>query len=506
MKHPMQAGLALPGHRSISTELPVARAPVPAELIIPVAQHIGTPATPVVASGDHVKRGQLIAAAQGFVSANIHAPIDASVKAIEYRPVPHPSGLNGMCIVLEPDADAEWPSPVPKAMDREIISACAPMDIKKKIRDAGIVGLGGAAFPTSVKIKNGIDHHIDTLIINGCECEPWITCDEMLFRERPQHVIGGSCLIQQAIQADKRVLAIEEEESEAIDLLRDAIVDCGDPIHLEVLPTRYPTGSEKQLIQIVTDKEVPAHGLPADIGVAVYNAGTAAAVYRAVMFDEPLISRFVTVSGPGIKQPRVLEVLLGTPVKDLIEFCGGKTEDANGLIMGGAMMGLGLSTDEVPVTKGMNSILLTTPAMMQDTQGELPCIRCGACAEVCPSQLAPQQLLALIRAEDLEQAQRWNLEDCIECGCCNAVCPSHIPLSSYYRYAKSELRAQGMAKRKAQQSKQRYEFRNERLERAKREREEKMRKKKEALQAANKAKARAAMKEEAEAAEKEQDA
>ena len=506
MKHPMKAGVPLPGHRSISTQLPVARAPIPEELVIPVSQHIGMPATPVVKSGDEVVRGQLIAAAQGFVSANIHAPINARVKAIESRPVPHPSGLTGLCIVLEPEAEAEWPLQVPKAMDRDSISDCQPMDIKQKIRDAGIVGLGGATFPTSVKIKSGIDSHIDTLIINGCECEPWITCDEMLFRERPQHVIGGSCLIQQAIKADKRVLAIEEEESEAIDLLRGAILDCGDPIQLEVLPTRYPTGSEKQLIQIVTDKEVPSHGLPADIGVAVYNAGTAAAVYRAVMFDEPLISRFVTVSGPGIRQPRVLEVLLGTPVKTLIEFCGGQTEDANGLIMGGAMMGVGLSSDEVPVTKGMNSILVTIPSMMQDNQGEMPCIRCGECVKVCPSQLAPQQLLSFIRADDLEQAQRWNLEDCIECGCCNAVCPSHIPLSDYYRYAKSGLRAQGKAKMKAQQSKQRYEFRNERLERAKREREEKMRKKKEALQAANKAKARAAMKEEAEAAEREEDA
>ena len=506
MKHPMKAGLPLPGHRDFSTQLPVTRAPIANELIIPVSQHIGTPAAPVVKTGDHVERGQLIAAAQGFVSANIHAPIKSRVKAIESRPVPHPSGLAGLCIVLEPEAGADWPTPVPKAMDRDSISHRQPMDIKKKIRDAGIVGLGGATFPTSVKIKSGIDSHIETLIINGCECEPWITCDAMLFRERPQHVIGGSCLIQQAIGADKRVVAIEEEEAEVIELLRNAILDCGDPIQLEVLPTRYPTGSEKQLINIITDKEVPSHGLPADIGVAVYNAGTAAAVYRAVMFDEPLISRFVTVSGPGIKQPRVLEVLLGTPVKTLIEFCGGRTDDANGLIMGGAMMGLGLSTDEVPVTKGMNSILVTTPSMMQDSQGEMPCIRCGECAKVCPSQLAPQQLLAFIRADDLEQAQQWNLEDCIECGCCNAVCPSHIPLSDYYRYAKSDIRAQGKAKRKAQQSKQRYEFRNERLERAKREREEKMRKKKEALQAANKAKARAAMKEEAEAAEREEDA
>lgn len=506
MTYPMKSGLPLDGHRDVSTQQPVTRIPVPEELIIPLSQHIGTPAEPVVTAGETVSRGQLIAAAKGFVSANIHAPIDAVVTDIECRPVPHPSGLSGKCIVLAPVDGADWPEPVPRAMNRDSISTCEPLAIKKVIREAGIVGLGGATFPTSVKIKSGIDKHIETLIINGCECEPWITCDEMLFRERPQHVIGGSCLIQQAIQADDRVLAIEEDAVETLEQLRSAITDCGDPIKVEVLPVRYPTGSEKQLINIITNKEVPAEGLPADIGVSVYNAGTAAAVYRAVMFDEPLISRFVTVSGPGIKQPRVLEVLLGTPVKNLIEFCGGRTEDANGLLMGGAMMGLGLSSDEVPVTKGMNAILVTTPDMMQDTQGEMPCIRCGECAKVCPSKLAPQQLLSMIRADDLEQAQRWNLEDCIECGCCNAVCPSHIPLASYYRYAKSSIRAQGKAKLKAEQSKQRYEFRNERLERAKREREEKMRKKKEALQAANKAKARAAMKAEAEAAEKEDEA
>jgi electron transport complex protein RnfC len=467
MKHPMKAGLPLPGHRAVSMQLPVERAPIPEILILPLLQHAGMPSSPVVEVGDHVERGQLIAKTQGFVSANLHAPISATVKAIETRPVPHPSGLDGECLVLEPDTDADWSSPISKKISRSDIEECDPQDIRQQIRDAGIVGMGGATFPTSVKIKSGIEKKIDTLIINGCECEPWITCDEMLFRERPQHVIGGSCLIQQAIKAEKRVLAIEEEGSEAIELLRNAITDCGDPIHLEILPTRYPTGSEKQLINIVTDKEVPSHGLPADIGVAVYNAATAAAIFRAVVYDEPLISRYVTISGMGI-----------------MEFCGGQTDDANGLIMGGVMMGLGLVSDAVPVTKGMNSVLVTTPAMMQDTQGEMPCIRCGECAKVCPAQLAPQQLLSLIRANDLEQAQqRWNLEDCIECGCCNAVCPSHIPLAGYYRYAKGELRAQGIAKVKSQASKQRYEFRNERLERAKRERQERLRKKKEALKA-----------------------
>ena len=508
MARPLRAGIAIDGHRDVSTSLPVERVPVPAELVLPLQQHIGTPSEPVVAAGDTVERGQLIARSRGFISANLHAPVKGVVKGVEYRPVPHPSGLNGACITLipDPDPDSGWKRPRPKTLDAQAVANAAPLDIKKRIRAAGIVGLGGATFPTSVKIKTGIDNPIDTLIINGCECEPWITCDEVLMRERPQYVIGGARLIQRAIGAKRRALAIESDSTEAIAALREAIAECNDATELHTLPPRYPAGSEKQLIAALTGREVPSQGLPSDIGAAVYNAGTAVAVYRAVAFGEPLISRFVTVSGPGARRPRVLHALIGTPVRDLLACCGGATEDADGIVMGGSMMGLGIgpvaTAAAVPVVKGMNAVLISAAGAGRDQQGEMPCIRCGACAEVCPARLAPQQLYSLIRAADLEQAQqKWHLEDCIECGCCNAVCPSHIPLADYYRYAKSEIRAQGKARVKAQQARQRYEFRAERIERAKHEREEKLRKKKEALQAANKAKARAAMIEEAKALE-----
>ncbi len=504
MAKALTTGVPVNGYQDMATRLPVARVPVSGELVLPLQQHIGTPSEPIVARGDRVVRGQLIARARGFVSSSLHAPVNAVVQSIECRPVPHPSGLNSLCVVLTAEEDAGWAAPVPDVVNLDDFTPPEPDAIKMMVRQAGIVGLGGATFPTSVKIKSGMSQSVDTLIINGCDCEPWITCDEMLLRERPRHVIAGSLLLQQTIQAGRCVLAIEDDAPEMACALKQVIADCGSPVELEVLPARYPTGSEKQLISAITGKEVPSQGLPADVGVAVYNAGTAAAVYQAVVRDEPLISRFVTVSGPGIGQPRVVEALLGTSVRDLIRFCGGRTADANGLVMGGAMMGLGLATDEVPVTKGMNSILVTTPAMTQDAQGEMPCIRCGECARVCPSRLAPQQLLGLIRSGDLEQAQqRWDLEDCIECGCCNAVCPSHIPLAGYYRYAKSEIRKQGKARVKAQQARQRYELRMERIERAKREREEKLRKKKEALQATNKARARAAMAEEARSVENE---
>jgi electron transport complex protein RnfC len=485
MTYNFHGGLALDGHRSISTQLPVTRAPIPDELILPLAQHAGTAAKPIVEPGDTVKINQIIAKAQGFISANIHAPVNAKVVAIELRPVPHPSGLSATCIILKPAPDAQWPELSNKQVTRSDISRFDPDDIRRTIREAGIVGLGGAVFPTAVKVKTGIDRDIDTLIINGCECEPWITCDEMMFREQPQQIIAGACLLEQAVKADKRVLAIEHDAEAAIKNLQGAIVDCGDPIELKVLSTIYPTGGERQLIYRITGKEVPVHGLPADIGVAVYNSGTAAAVYRAVIHQQPLTSRYVTVTGYGIKQPRVLEVLIGTPVSTLINFCGGYAEDANGLIMGGAMMGLRLLHDQTPVTKAMNCILVTTPEMSRDEQGEMPCIRCGECTIACPANLIPQQLLTYSRADNLEEAQRWHLESCIECGCCNAVCPSHIPLVTYFRHTKSEIRAQGIAKHKSQIAKQRHDARNERLEKARRERAERLRKKKEAL-AANK--------------------
>ncbi len=494
----LTSGIVVNGYRDMATRLPVARVPVCSELVLPLQQHIGTPAEPVVGSGDRVVRGQLIARARGFVSAGLHAPVNAVVLGIECRPVPHPSGLNGLCLVLAAEDGADWGSAGPEVVDPNSIAIPEPDIIRMMVRQAGIVGLGGATFPTSVKIKSGMSQPVDTLIINGCDCEPWISCDEMLLRERPGQVLAGCHLLRQSLAADRCVLAVEDDAPEMVAGLQQVIADCNSPVRLEVLPARYPSGSEKQLIHIITGKEVPSQGLPVDVGAAVYNAGTAAAVYQAVVHEVPLISRLVSVSGPGIGRPRVVEALLGTPVSELLRFCGGRTADANGLIMGGAMMGLGLASDEIPVTKGMNSILVTTPAMSQDAQGEMPCIRCGECARVCPARLAPQQLLSLIRNGDLEQAQqRWALEDCIECGCCNAVCPSHIPLAGYYRYAKGEIRKQGKARVKAQQARQRYEFRMERIERAKREREEKLRKKKEALQAANKARARAAMAEEA---------
>ncbi|TNF92327.1 MAG: electron transport complex subunit RsxC, partial [Gammaproteobacteria bacterium] len=369
MTYPLSGGLELDGHRKISTQLPVERAPIPDELVLPLSQHAGMPARPVVEVGEKVSAGQLIAERQGFISANIHAPIDSVVKAIELRPIPHPSGLNGKCIVLSPIPDASWPEYSDIKTKQGEINQYDPDFIRQTICDAGIVGLGGAVFPTSVKVKTGIEHHVDTLIINGCECEPWITCDEMLFREHPQQIIAGACLLQQAVKAEKRVLAIESEEEEAINKLQQAIIDCGDPIKLQIMTTVYPTGSERQLIYRITGREVPANGLPADVGAAVYNAGTAAAVYRAVVHNQPLTSRFVTVTGYGIKQPRVLEVLIGTSISTLIEFCGGCTDDANGLIMGGSMMGLGIHSDEVPVTKAMNCILVTTSEMTRDEQG-----------------------------------------------------------------------------------------------------------------------------------------
>ncbi len=469
----------------MSTGQPIARARLPKHLILPLQQHIGEPAEPIVKAGDKVLKGQLIAHATGYVSVPVHAPSSGTVVEISEQAVPHPSGMSAPCIVIETDGHDEWmtlPKPVPdyKKMN--------PSALRNRIRETGIVGLGGAGFPSFIKMNPGARMSIDTLILNGAECEPYITCDDMLMREHAKEILSGLLIIRHALQARQCLIGIEDNKPEAYAAMVEAFENIRkqqaadtDNIHILKIPTIYPAGSEKQIVTVLTGKEVPSNGLPIDIGIVCHNMGTAVATYHAVMRSQPLVSRIVTITGQGVKNPCNLDVPFGTPIKDLIEQCGGYTEEIKRMIIGGPMMGYTMPTDELPITKTINCVLCASEQEAPDPRPQMPCIRCGECTKVCPVQLLPQQMYWYSHAKDFDKIQDYHLFDCIECGCCAYVCPSHIPLVHYFRYAKTEIWAQERDKQKSDIARKRHEFRQERIDREKAEREERMRKKKEAL-------------------------
>ncbi len=471
-------GLKLEGHKLHGERGRIRSAPLPRKVILPVAQHIGAPTQPLVEVGQRVLRGQCIAASDNFIAAPVHASISGTVTDIGMHEVPHPSGLPALAIVIESDgqdeaAEAAWPAcEDPFELDAN--------SLRERVRQAGLVGLGGAAFPSAVKLNPGSSARVETLILNGAECEPYISCDAALMSERADEMVAGARLIMRALGAFECLIGIEDNAPEAAAALRQAINRAdAESIALRVVPTRYPQGGEKQLIQALTGKEVPREGLPLDIGIVVHNVGTVTAIWRAIRHAQPLISRIVTVNGPGIAEPMNLEVRLGTPIADLIAFCGGYTATPR-LIMGGPMMGFALGSDAVPVVKATNCLLVEV-AESEPADQAMPCIRCGECVEVCPARLLPQQLYWHARAREFDKTQDLNLFDCIECGCCAQVCPSQIPLVQYYRYAKTEIYQAEQEKRKADIARNRHEFRLERLEREAREKEEARRRKREAL-------------------------
>ncbi len=471
-------GLHLASDKQASTQRPVLEAQLPKQLILPLQQHIGQAAKPLVMLGEHVSKGQLLAQADGYISAALHAPSSGSLVALEERPVAHPSGLSALCLVLETDGKEQWGELSPPLADYQAVD---PADLRQRIRASGIVGLGGAAFPSAVKLNPGPNVRINQLILNGAECEPNITCDDMLMRNQARQILHGLLIMAHALQVRDAIIGIEQDKPEAITALWDALSEFGaeaDGIRIQPIPVIYPTGGEKQLIQVLTGRQVPSHGLPAEIGIICHNVATAAAVYEAVMNGRPLISRYLTIAGQGVQQAQVLDVLIGTPVRELIAQCGGYTDHLSRLIMGGPMMGYTLHSDQVPVVKSSNCILASA---VPPSPAPMPCIRCGACAEVCPAQLLPQQLYWYARSREFDKTQDYHLFDCIECGCCSAVCPSHIPLVQYYRHAKTEIWAQEQEREKADLARQRHEFRLQRLEQEKQEKAERSRKKKEAL-------------------------
>jgi electron transport complex protein RnfC len=461
-------GLHLAGHRAISLGQPIRAVGIPRQLVLPLQQHIGEPAECHVRAGDRVLAGDVLAAPVGTVSAPVHAPASGTVSAIEPRPVSHPSGIPATCIVIDTDGeDATGPALTP-------VDYCNidPAELVERIRQAGIVGLGGAGFPTGVKLDHRVD--IELLLINGAECEPWIACDQGLMTERAAEVIAGIRILQHILRPQHCVLAIEDDMPAAGQALRTALAGAGDSgIRLVEVPAIYPTGGERQLIRVLTGREVPSQGLPADIGIICQNVGTAAAVYHAVSTGRPLLSRIVTVTGDGIRSPGNFETLIGTPVSDVVAAAGGYSKSVARLLIGGPMMGYAVHSDAVPVIKTTNCILAVTAESMPLPPPAEPCIRCGKCTEACPADLLPQELYWFARSGNHDTAQEFGLFDCIECGCCAYVCPSHIPLVQYYRHAKTAIWADEKQKKAADIARRRHEARLARLERIKQERQAK---------------------------------
>ncbi|MDK8465102.1 electron transport complex subunit RsxC [Marinobacter sp. SS13-12] len=452
-------------HKDISTSRPIRRCGIPERLILPLQQHIGDPAEAIVEVGERVLKGQKIADVKTGMGVPVHAPTSGIIESLTEHPVPHPSGMADWCITLKPDGEDQW-------CPRNPVEDFHTLDrgqVLEMIRDAGISGMGGAGFPTNIKLRPPRDRKVNTLILNGAECEPYITADDMTMREKADEVVAGLKVMAWILRPERCVIGVEDNKPEAIAALRKATE--GTQTEIAVIPTKYPSGGEKQLIQILTGMEVPSGGIPADIGVMCQNIGTAVAVAQAVYQDLPLLSRTVTITGDAVREPGNFEVLIGTPIEYLLEQAGVQQDKLSRLVLGGPMMGYTLSTEAVPVIKTTNCVIAATASELPAPPPEQPCIRCGQCAEVCPMELLPQQLFWHAKATELEKAEHLNLFDCIECGACSYVCPSSIPLVQYYRFAKDEIRVQRAEQLKSDRARERFEARQARLEREKEEKE-----------------------------------
>jgi len=440
--HPIKGGVHPEGHKAQTNAAPIARLPLPARLFVPLAQHIGLPAEACVREGQQVKKGELIGSAQGSVSAAVHAPTSGTVLAIAPYTAPHPSGLPLLTVVIDPDGKDEWADLHTPRDPFDLM----PEEIAARLAAAGIVGMGGATFPAAVKLSTAVQKHVDTLIINGGECEPYLTCDDRLMRERADQIIDGVRILLHAIGHGRALIAVEDNKPEAIDALRAAARGF-DPIEIVPVPSLYPMGSEKQLIFALLGREVPAGALPAQLGVTVQNVATAAAVSEAIRHGRPLLSRVITVGG-AVRVPQNVEALIGTPMQALIDFCGGFTEPPARLIMGGPMMGHVVPNMQVPVVKGSSGLLALTARDLPETKAR-PCIRCGSCVQACPCGLMPLEMAARIRQDDFKGAAAYGVTDCISCGSCAYVCPSHIPLVQYFNHAKGHLALEHARERQA---------------------------------------------------------
>jgi Na+-translocating ferredoxin:NAD+ oxidoreductase subunit C len=451
-----------------STTTPIGSVPLPDRLVIPLHQAVGGHPRPQVQPGDRVFKGQRIGGADGNLSSAVHASTSGLVRDVAPAVMPHTSGLTTLSVIIEPDGEDRWGE-----LDKVNYRTTPPDELRDFLRDAGVVGLGGAVFPSYLKLKPGKDGTLKTLVINGAECEPFITCDDMLMRERAANMLQGIMAMRHMLQAEEVLIGIEDNKPQAVAAVQAAIAASGQSgIEAVAIPTRYPAGGAKQLIRVLTGIEVPHGRRSTDFGVQCFNVGTAFSIYEALELGRPLISRLVTVAG-NVDAPRNYEVLIGTPMDHVVRLTGPRA-DTDRYIMGGPMMGVRLPAFDVPVVKATNCILVGSEAMFPAPAPEMPCIRCGECAKACPADLAPFELYWFSRSRNFGKAQEYHLFDCIECGCCSFVCPSHIPLVDYYRFSKSEIWARERDKEAADAARERFEFKNHRQEREKLEKAEKL--------------------------------
>ncbi len=453
----LSGGLRMRANKTASTAEPIRRGFIPTRLVLGLGQHRGGPARPLVAVGDRVLKGQMIAAPGDTPSAAVHASTSGWVRTIEERSIQGSEGVQpSLAVVVETDGkderaslDTDWPSNRSERLER--------------IRSGGIVGLGGAVFPTAEKLA--VPTPCKTLIVNGAECEPYISCDDMLMRENAHDIVAGALLMTDILDAPQCIIAVERDKPRAIAAIAAAANAIEDPrLKLAEVPTIYPAGGERQLVEVLTGDEVPSGKYPIDIGYVCQNVGTAFAVSRLVRSHEPLITRIVTVTGGGVRTPQNVETPIGAPVSELIEFCGGYTDDVMRLIGGGSMMGYALPDDDVPIGKASNCIIAATAIEVRMDATEWPCIRCGECAKACPPRLQPQELLIAALAEDFITLDALGLDDCIECGCCDIACPSHIALTGQFRAAKHAQAVYRQRQALSADAEARFERRERRLE------------------------------------------
>ncbi|AKF38161.1 electron transport complex subunit RsxC [Yersinia enterocolitica] len=457
-------GIHPPEMKLQSSRVPMRIATLPEQLIVPLQQHLGPEGELRVSTGERVLKGQPLTVGRGR-TVPVHAPTSGVITAIAPHTTAHPSGLAELCVHITPDGEDRWREQQPWAD----YSLRDKNDLLERIHQAGIAGLGGAGFPTASKLQGGLNS-VTTLIINAAECEPYITADDRLMQEHASEVVLGTQILMYLLQPQQVLIGIEDNKPEAIAALKQALRG-QDKIQLRVIPTKYPSGGAKQLTKILTGKEVPFGKHSSSIGVLMQNVGTVVAIKRAVIDDEPLIERVVTLTGDALSKPGNFWARIGTPVLHLLKLAGFTPQNQPMVIMGGPLMGFTLPSLDVPIVKISNCILAPTEAEMGLSEPEQSCIRCGLCVDACPAGLLPQQLYWFSRGEEHEKARNHNLFDCIECGACAYVCPSNIPLVQYYRQEKAEIRTLDQEAERAAQAKARFEAKQARLQREKLARE-----------------------------------